>query len=162
MVVGLILAVILMFGMFGLSIRQIVWVGLYVLAHVRRRDGARRRSAIPTRYPVGGELVYFMMLCIMVAGVGVLTVRLHRMRDRLRRQKLELEAALAHIQRLATHDELTGLVNRRHMQELLENERLRQRAHRAGLVHRADRPRPLQGASTTPTATRSATRCCAR
>ena len=65
------------------------------------------------------------MLCIMVAGVGVLTVRLHRMRDRLRRQKVELEAALAHIHRLATHDDLTGLVNRRHMQELLENERMR-------------------------------------
>ena len=47
------------------------------------------------------------------------------MRDRLRRQKLELEAALAHIHRLATHDDLTGLVNRRHMQELLENERMR-------------------------------------
>jgi diguanylate cyclase (GGDEF)-like protein len=47
------------------------------------------------------------------------------MRDRLRRQKVELEAALAHIHRLATHDDLTGLVNRRHMQELLENERMR-------------------------------------
>jgi diguanylate cyclase (GGDEF)-like protein len=38
---------------------------------------------------------------------------------------VELEAALAHIHRLATHDDLTGLVNRRHMQELLENERMR-------------------------------------
>ena len=84
---------------------------------------AARRN--PDHYPPGEEIVYFMMLCIMVVGVGLLTVQLHRMRDRLRRQKVELEAALAHIHRLATHDDLTGLVNRRHMQELLENERMR-------------------------------------
>jgi diguanylate cyclase (GGDEF)-like protein len=123
-IVGIILAVTLMFGMFGLTSRQIVWVGVYTLAMfgfvmvlASRRD--------PDRYPVAGEAIYFLMLCIMVAGVAMLTVRLHRMRDRLRRQKVELEAALAHIHRLATHDDLTGLVNRRHMQELLENERMR-------------------------------------
>jgi diguanylate cyclase (GGDEF)-like protein len=122
--VGIILAVILMFGMFGLSSRQVVWVGVYTLALFGVVMGlAAQRN--PDHYPPGGEVVYFMMLCIMVVGVGLLTVRLHRMRDRLRRQKVELEAALAHIHRLATHDDLTGLVNRRHMQELLENERMR-------------------------------------
>ena len=124
MVVGLILAVILMFGMFGLGSRQIVWVGVYVLATFGIVMALTSQHN-PARYPFGGEVVYFIMLCIMVSGVGVLTVRLHAMRDRLRRQKVELEAALAHIHRLATHDDLTGLVNRRHMQELLENERMR-------------------------------------
>jgi diguanylate cyclase (GGDEF)-like protein len=124
MIVGLILAVILMFGMFGLTSRQIIWVGIYVLAMFGLVMGLMSQRD-PERYPIGGETVYFIMLCIMVAGVGVLTTRLHRMRDRLRRQKVELGAALAHIQRLATHDDLTGLVNRRHMQELLENERMR-------------------------------------
>ena len=122
--VGIILAVILMFGMFGLSSRQVIWVGIYTLGLFGLVMAiASQRS--PDHYPVGEELVYFMMLCIMVVGVGLLTVRLHQMRDRLRRQKVELEAALAHIHRLATHDDLTGLVNRRHMQELLENERMR-------------------------------------
>jgi len=122
--VGIILAVILMFGMFGLTIAQILWLGFYVIALfgavmalMARRD--------PQHYPPGLEAVYFVMLCIMVTGVALLTKRLHGMRDRLRRQKLELEAALAHIHRLATHDDLTGLVNRRHMQELLEIERMR-------------------------------------
>jgi diguanylate cyclase (GGDEF)-like protein len=113
-----------MFGMFGLSSRQVLWVGVYTLALFGFVMAVCSRSN-PEHYPVAGEIVYFMMLCIMVAGVGLLTVRLHRMRDRLRRQKVELEAALAHIHRLATHDDLTGLVNRRHMQELLENERMR-------------------------------------
>ena len=124
MAVGLILAVILMFGMFGLSTRQFLRVGFFSLAlfgGVMALMATRR----PDRYPPGAELVYFVMLCIIVAGVAVLTMRLHRIRDRLRRQKVELEAALAHIHRLATHDDLTGLVNRRHMQELLENERMR-------------------------------------
>jgi diguanylate cyclase (GGDEF)-like protein len=124
MIVGLILAVILMFGMFGLSSRQIIWVGIYVLATFGLVMAVMSQRN-PAHYPLGGEVMYFMMLCIMVAGVGALTVRLHRMRDRLRRQKVELEAALEHIHRLATHDDLTGLVNRRHMQELLENERMR-------------------------------------
>jgi diguanylate cyclase (GGDEF)-like protein len=122
--VGIILAVILMFGMFGLSSRQVIWVGIYalalfgvVMALMAQRD--------PERYHAGSEVVNFVMMCIMVVGVGLLTVRLHRLRDRLRRQKVDLEAALAHIHRLATHDDLTGLVNRRHMQELLENERMR-------------------------------------
>jgi len=124
MIVGLILAVILMFGMFGLSSREIGWVAFYVLA-VFAGVMVVSSQRYPHHYPLRGEAVYFIMLCIMVAGVGVLTVRLHAMRDRLRRQKVELEAALAHIHRLATHDDLTGLVNRRHMQELLENERMR-------------------------------------
>ena len=124
MTVGLILAVIMMFGMFGLSSRQIVWIGIYVLAVFGLVMGLSSRRH-PEQYPAGGEAVYFLMLCIMVSGVGILTVRLHEMRDRLRRQKVELEAALEHIHRLATHDDLTGLVNRRHMQELLENERMR-------------------------------------
>ena len=122
--VGIMLAVILMFGMFGLSSRQVVWVGVYTLALfgvVMALTSLRN----PEHYPAGGEIVHFIVLCIMVIGVGLLTFRLHRLRDRMRRQKLELEAALAHIHRLATHDDLTGLVNRRHMQELLENERMR-------------------------------------
>ena len=124
MIVGLILAVILMFGMFGLTSRQVVWVAVYVLATFGLVM-VLSSSHDPGRYPPSGEAVYFIMLCIMVTGVGVLTVRLHAMRDRLRRQKLELGAALSHIHRLATHDDLTGLVNRRHMQELLESERMR-------------------------------------
>ena len=122
--VGFILAVVLMFGMFGLSTRQVVWVGVYVLALFGLVMAWTAQRA-PDHYPAAPLAMDFLMLCIMVTGVGLLTVRLHRMRDRLRRQKVELEAALAHIHRLATHDDLTGLVNRRHMQELLENERMR-------------------------------------
>ena len=41
------------------------------------------------------------------------------MRNRLKSQKAELETALAQLQLVATHDELTKLANRRHMVTLL-------------------------------------------
>jgi diguanylate cyclase (GGDEF)-like protein len=122
----LLLAMVLMFGAFGLSVRQILGLGAFtlvlfgaVMAAMARRD--------PLHYPARLEACYFAALCAMVCGLALLTVRLQSLRERLHRQKTELEAALAHIQRLATHDELTGLVNRRRMQELLESERLRSR-----------------------------------
>jgi diguanylate cyclase (GGDEF)-like protein len=122
----LVLAIVLMFGAFGLSVRQILGLGGFALAlfatvmySMAGRD--------PLHYPPRLEVCYFAALCAMVVGLTLLTVRLQLMRERLRRQKSELEAALAHIQRLATHDELTGLGKRRRKQELLENERLRSR-----------------------------------
>jgi diguanylate cyclase (GGDEF)-like protein len=124
------LAIVLMFGIFGLSVRQTLALGAGALALfavtmtvMTRRD--------PQHYPPRLELMYFMMLVVMVGCLAVLTSRLQKLRDRVHRQKTELEAAVAHIHRLATHDELTGLVNRRHMQELLETERLRSQRTRA-------------------------------
>jgi diguanylate cyclase (GGDEF)-like protein len=52
------------------------------------------------------------------------------MRARSRRQQQDLEAALVRIRELATRDELTGLVNRRHMRDLMEQEH--QRCIRSG------------------------------
>jgi len=60
----------------------------------------------------------------------MMTSQLSRMRERLRRQKKDISTALARIQDLATRDELTGLINRRHMVELMEQER--QRGVRSG------------------------------
>lgn len=48
------------------------------------------------------------------------------LRQRLRQQKQDLEASLEQIRLLATQDELTGLVNRRHMSTLLNTEQARQ------------------------------------
>jgi diguanylate cyclase (GGDEF)-like protein len=54
------------------------------------------------------------------------------MRTRLKQQKAELQDALARIHKLATRDDLTGLVNRRHMEELADIEH--RRAMRSGSV----------------------------
>jgi diguanylate cyclase len=62
--------------------------------------------------------------------VAVLAARLSRMRARASGQREELSMALERIRELATRDELTGLINRRHMQELLSQEH--QRCIRSG------------------------------
>jgi diguanylate cyclase (GGDEF)-like protein len=122
-------AVILMFGMFGMSTRQVVWVALYaaslfgaVMAWCSAHD--------PDRYPPRTDLLVFLVMLAVLAGVVILTMRLHRMRDRMKERSLALQEAVAQIERLATHDELTGLVNRRHMQQLLEEERARSQRDR--------------------------------
>jgi diguanylate cyclase len=81
----------------------------------------------PARYPPAVEAIHLVFACIVVAGVSVLAGRMGAMRTRLRSQKLELQSALERIGQLATRDELTGLVNRRHMTLLMQTEQARQR-----------------------------------
>lgn len=76
------------------------------------------------------ETVHFGLVATMLPAASVLTTRLAGMRQRSRRQQQDLEAALVRIRELATRDELTGLVNRRHMRELMEREH--QRCIRSG------------------------------
>ena len=121
-----ILAVILMFGMFQLRQRAALWVGVYALAlfGVVMLAMARLQPAV---YRPAVELGHFMMLLVMLPAVSVLAGRLSRIRHRLAAQKQALEQALERIQTLATRDELTGLLNRRHGQQMLEQELARAR-----------------------------------
>jgi len=84
----------------------------------------------PVHYPPAVEFGHFLMVATMVPTVSVLAVRLSRMRERLRRRRHDLAEALSQIRELVTRDELTGLINRRHMQELIEHEH--QRCTRSG------------------------------
>ena len=60
-----------------------------------------------------------------VLGIALQSVRLARLRLLLDRQNTALSSALEQISRLATRDDLTGLLNRRHRSELLVNEKAR-------------------------------------
>ncbi|MFO1269688.1 MAG: diguanylate cyclase [Rubrivivax sp.] len=121
--------VILMFGMFVVSPRHMMAVSGYAVGLFAAVAGTM--SLIdPVRYPRAVEFGHFLMVATMVPTVSVLAVRLSRMRERLRRRRQELTDALAQIRELATRDELTGLINRRHMQELIEHEH--QRCTRSG------------------------------
>ena len=124
-----ILMVVFMFGMYALTAGQILRVGLFAVA-VFGATMAVMSRVDPATYRPAVESSHFIMIAIMVPAVALMTARMSRMRERLRRQKRELAAALARIQDLATRDELTGLINRRHMVELMEQER--QRGVRSG------------------------------
>lgn len=124
-----VLMVILMFGMFQLRPRVVGAVSVYALA-VFAAVMAWQASRNPQVFAPAVEVGHFLMLVAMLPTVSLLAARLARLRERSRRQRHDIAQALVRIQELATRDELTGLVNRRHMSHLLERER--QRGVRSG------------------------------
>ncbi len=120
---------IMVFAMFSLrpgQLRALAGFAFVLLAAVMVWKGATD----PDRYPPIVEAAHLVSTGIVLAFVSVLAGRMGTMRLRLKRQKLDLQQALERISELATRDELTGLVNRRHMTALVQAERARQR--RAG------------------------------
>lgn len=116
-----ILAVILMFGMFGLSMQQVVLVALYgsllfgmaaayVLAHLTANE------------PAGLVVAYGLMVLVVFLASTFLTWRLLQITAYIRKQRNEIKLALERIQEIATRDELTGLFNRRFVQERMSEE----------------------------------------
>ena len=124
-----ILMIIMMFGMFQLQARATLGLSLYALAAFGLSMGVMAWHK-PEVYRPTVELAHFMMLVCTLPTVSILAGRLSRIRRRLVEQKMDLTQALTLIQAMATRDDLTGLLNRRHMQTLLEQET--QRALRTG------------------------------
>jgi diguanylate cyclase (GGDEF)-like protein len=124
-----ILMVIFMFSMYSLAPKTVLRTSFFAVAvfGVTMALMAYRNPAV---YEPAVEWGHFIMIAIMVPAIALLAAQLSRLRDRLRRQKKDIALALARIQELATRDELTGLINRRHMLELMEQER--QRGVRSG------------------------------
>jgi diguanylate cyclase (GGDEF)-like protein len=124
-----IVMVILMFGMFAASPRQMRWISVYAVALF----GAVMLLMAwwrPEVYEPEVELGHFIMVAVMMPAASILAARLSRMRHRARQQRIELKEALARIRELATHDELTGLINQSHMRTLMSQEH--QRCMRSG------------------------------
>lgn len=119
-----IVMVIIAFGLFQLRPREVSAVGLFAVA-LFGCAMALMAWLRPAVYPPRIEFGHFLMIATMMPAMSVLAARFSKLRERLRRQKADLAHAVARIQDLATRDELTGLVNRRHMQELMEQEHRR-------------------------------------
>ena len=121
--------VVMMFGMFIASPRQVRWVSAYA---VLLFGAAMALMAVmqPAVYAWRIELGHFLLVATMMPGVSLLAARLARLRQRARQQRAELAQALARLRENTTRDELTGLINRRHMQELMAQEH--QRCIRSG------------------------------
>ena len=121
---GSILAVVVMFSMFALQRRQalvLAGVALLMLATVMRA----MTLADPFRYRVEVEAVHLGVTALVLIGVTLLSLRMARLRQRLRDQRTALARALEKLSEIATRDELTGLPNRRAMGELLLTETAR-------------------------------------
>lgn len=127
-----ILVLIVAYGMFALSARQARWLALLSLLLLAAAMLWKSRTD-PQAYPASVEAVHLAVVTIVLLGVSALSIRMGALRKSLRRQKQELEASLEQIRVLATQDELTGLVNRRHMMDMLRAEQARQQRSGRGM-----------------------------
>ena len=125
------LLLIFTFGAFSLSWRRIMWLTLFALVSLLGTITALQasRHGIDTwsldNADLRLDLTNVLMIMILLPALSLVAARLSALRSRLSFQRAALTQALEEVQRLATHDELTGLVNRRHMQERLAQEHYR-------------------------------------
>lgn len=121
-----IMLLILAFSMFALRparIHQLSGSAVCMLGTVMLWKGV----ADPVRYPAAVEITHAMIAVVLMSSISVLSVRMGRLRSLLQRQKADLEHALQQNRLLSTLDELTGLINRRHIGATLRGEHERQR-----------------------------------
>ncbi|MBT9511213.1 MAG: GGDEF domain-containing protein [Acidovorax sp.] len=118
-----VLAMILFFGTFGLTVAEVFGIGIYaLLAFACAIAATTRFSANPFGYL---DTAYALMVAIVLGGCIALNLRIQRIRARLQQQREALAQALDINRELATRDELTGLLNRRAMLDLMELEHRR-------------------------------------
>ena len=120
---------ILMFGMFVATPAQMRWVSLYAVA-LFGAVMAWCAYSQPVLYPPLTELGHFILVATMMPAVSILAARLSLIRQRSRQHRAELAQALGRLREQSTRDELTGLVNRRQMQQVIAQEH--QRCVRSG------------------------------
>ena len=120
----MLLALVLVFGVFNLQPQGArLTAGYTVLAMGIAQLIMMWRD--PANYPLKLEIAHFVLTAAIVPTISSLAAQLSSLRARLQSQKDELAQALTRIQILATRDELTGLVNRRHMVDVLQQHRKR-------------------------------------
>ena len=112
------IALVIVFGMYTHAPRLSVMNGVLAMVLLGAAMGVLS-SVDPTYYPPQLELLRFG---VMLGSLPVLIFTAYLIsswRQRLSTQRRELQQALDQVPQLATRDALTGLYNRRHMQEKL-------------------------------------------
>lgn len=110
-----------MFGMFMITPSQVARISAFAgVAFSVSMLAVARNETDPGQIKLQG--VNFGVMVVVLTVMSWLAHQLGQLRNSLMRRKNELSEALERIQVLATRDELTGLVNRRHMTELLNQQ----------------------------------------
>ena len=125
----MVVALVLVFGAFTLTparCRALGWAAVLLFGGAMGWGAWRE----PQRFPPDIELIYFAFTAAVLPTIAQLAGQLSGMRQDLKDQQQALRATMAQLKTLATHDELTGLPNRRHVQDWIVHET--SRSHRAG------------------------------
>lgn len=110
--------IILFFAMFKLKLRGQLFISVNALL-VMGLTTTSLGLLWPQIYDPTTELVHFIVLLTILPPVSLLGAQLTSMRAKLHQQKDDLVKALEHIKTLADRDELTGLLNRRCMRDMI-------------------------------------------
>jgi diguanylate cyclase (GGDEF)-like protein len=113
------IALVMVFGMYTHTPQQSVLIGVFAMFMLGGSMGVLSRMD-PVYYPPDLELLRFELMMGTLPPLIFSAYQISTWRNRLAMQRKELKAALEKVQELATRDALTGLYNRRHMQEKLE------------------------------------------
>jgi len=112
--------VVLVFGVFRFTIREYVVASFVMLAGYAAAINAAMWIK-PLTVDVKLEAFQWLVLACMLPTFAFIGGRMSDLRARLRKANGELTAAVGTIQRMATHDSLTGLPNRVLFSETLEH-----------------------------------------
>jgi diguanylate cyclase len=114
----MLLVLVLVFGVFNMSRRASQVASFYTVGLMGLTNVVKSQTD-PVFYPLEVEVAHFVLTAAIVPTISSLAAQLASLRAKLQAQKEELAQAVVRIQELATRDELTGLVNRRHMMDVL-------------------------------------------
>jgi diguanylate cyclase (GGDEF)-like protein len=108
--------VVILFGVFRLRTRELFAIGGFALASYGAVIGLSLHFK-PDITDLKVELLQWLVLGAVLPWFALLGGHLNNLRREMRDKNLKLESALAIIQEMATHDELTGVHNRRYLMD---------------------------------------------
>jgi diguanylate cyclase (GGDEF)-like protein len=121
------------YAMVALTPRQFTWLWLaYGLTTGLALFAGRARFGSPAPTTVNIAVIWLFFF-VGVRRLAVTGAQFSRLREQLSEKNKQLTVLLERNQELATHDELTGAFNRRHLMDTLADER--ERARRSGAAY---------------------------
>ena len=116
----ILIALVMVFGMYTHQPRQSVFTGVLAMLMLGVCMGVLSHLD-PAFYPPALELLRFELLLGTLPPLVLAAYQISSWRNRLSQQRRELRATLDKVQELASRDALTGIYNRRHMQDKLQD-----------------------------------------
>ena len=116
----ILIALVMVFGMYTHQPRQSVFTGVLAMAMLAVCMGVLSHLD-PEFYPPTLELLRFELLLGTLPPLILAAYQISAWRNRLSQQRRELRSTLEKVQALASRDALTGLYNRRHMQDKMQD-----------------------------------------